>query len=81
MRTLIILLSLFVSGCMTSYQYKHDGQELTIKSYREFPEGIKVVWDGKGFIVESGSVVNDSSEVMASALLQAISLIQPIKGG
>jgi len=79
MKTLLVLITILLSGCMTTYQYTHpSGESLTIKSYREFPEGIKVVYDGSGFRVESGSVTNGGDvKALSDLMMQIIPLIQP----
>ena len=80
MKILLLILALAVlPGCVTTYEYTNGDQSLKIKSAREFPEGIRVQWDGEGFVVESGAVTNDGNEAMANALLQAMSLHGELK--
>jgi hypothetical protein len=82
MKTIIILLTVLLCGCQTVYTYKAGNQELTIKSYREFPQGIRVQYtEGEGFIVESAAVTNSGDvKAMSDLMLQMLPLIAPVPG-
>jgi hypothetical protein len=78
---LAILLAILFSGCATTYDYRNGDQKLKIRSHHEYPGGISVEYDGKGFKVQTGETSNSANKALSDVILQMLPLIQPIKGG
>jgi len=85
MKFLLITILMFVlAGCATTYDAERtnpDGTltKLMVKSYREFPGGIEIVYNRETgqFELKAGEVTN-GMEGFSEVLLKMIPLIQPV---
>ena len=80
MKLLLIFAVVLLSGCATTYSYTSGDKTLMIKTYREFPGGLKAEYGD--FKVEAGEVRNSNdTEAISALILGILPLLKPTPGG
>lgn len=73
----MVVATMTMTGCTRYHVKRSDGTELSVISSREFPNGLKVKYqgdNGTGLEIEAGSVQNDSKldSIVASAVAELL---------
>jgi hypothetical protein len=67
---------LLLTGCTTYEVKREEGSELSVKSWREFPEGLRIKYEspqGSKLEIEAGAVTsNPYEELVTQALMKTL---------